>query len=254
MKFTYQYTTTNTSFLKMYQTLKDLGVQNNKFFLKLYDKSLMNIDPRSENLTLGEKAKIIKECRRNRWYYLREVVSVPVPGGTSPFLINRGNLAILFCKSLNLNTISMLPRQNYKTVSCCADYSWIYLFGTENSTIIFTNKEGDDANNNLKRVKDIMDLLPSYITESLKTPAKDKDNITEIVLKFNNNSIVAKSAAKDPVSGSKCGRGLTSPLWYGDEWAFMKYNKVIHAAAVPALSTASDFAKANNKPYGRTIN
>jgi len=254
MEFTYQYTTSNVSFLKMYETLKELGVKNNKFFLKLYDKELMHIDPHDPNLTLKQKARILKECSINRWYYLREIVIVPVPGGTSRFLLNRGNLAILFCKSLNLNTISMLPRQKFKTVSCCADYSWIYLFGTENSFIIYTNKEGDDASNNLKRTTDIIDLLPDYIQKSIKTPGKDKDNITEIDLVTNKNKIVAKSAAKDPQSGNKLGRGLTAPLWYGDEWAFMKYNSIIHGSAVPALSTASDFAKLNKKPYGRTIN
>ena len=254
MKFHYQLNTSNTSFLKMSKTLGDLGVKNNKFFLKLFDKSLMHVDPHSEDLTLSQKAKIIKECKINRWYYLREVVLVPVPGGVSRFLINRGNLALLFCKSLNLNTITMLPRQNYKTVSCCADYSWIYLFGTINSTMIFTNKEGDDASNNLKRVTDIIDLLPEYIRDVFKSPnGKDKDNITEIYIKSNNNTIIAKSSAKDPVAANKLGRGLTAPLWYGDEWAFMKYNNVIHSSAVPALSTASDFAKENNKPFGRTI-
>jgi hypothetical protein len=79
-------------------------------------------------------------------------------------------------------------------------------------------------------------------------------NITEIELFLNNNKIAAKSSAKDPVAANKLRRGLTSPLWYGDEWAFTKYNGIIHSSAVPALSTASDFAKSNNKPFGRTIN
>ena len=44
-KWTYQYNTKNTSFIELHNDLKKLGVVNNKFFLKLYDADLMDVDP-----------------------------------------------------------------------------------------------------------------------------------------------------------------------------------------------------------------
>lgn len=78
--FGYQLNTENYSFLKMHKILKDMGIKNNKFFLKLYDKDLRYIDPLDEeNLTLEQQAKIIREVKRNFWYFIREVVRIPRP-------------------------------------------------------------------------------------------------------------------------------------------------------------------------------
>jgi hypothetical protein len=254
IKISYQYNTGNLSFLEMYDTLKKLGVKNNKFFLQLHDERLRHLDPLDEeNLTLLQKALILKEISHNKWYFLREIVRIPVPGGISPFKLNRGNLAILFCSDLNLNTITMLPRQNYKTVSTCANYLWIYLFGTSNSEILYMNKAFPDSKNNLKRTKDIKDLLPKYILTAVTDTSQDADNMTFIKSIKKNNLIKALPSAFSVDAANKLGRGITSPLLYMDEWAHSKFNQIIYGSAIPALSKARDFAKENNKPHGRTV-
>ena len=48
-------------------------------------------------------------------------------------------------------------------------------------------------------------------------------------------------------------RGFTSPLIWFDEFAFLKYNGIVFAAASPALSKASESAERNGTPYGKTI-
>ena len=51
MKIYYQMSTRNTSFLKMHQYLKAIGIKNNKFMLALLDPDLAGIDPHDPNLS-----------------------------------------------------------------------------------------------------------------------------------------------------------------------------------------------------------
>jgi hypothetical protein len=62
----YDINTTNKSFLKAASTLKKMGVKNNKFMLSLYDKSLIGVDPFSDNLTDKQKIAIFREVSLNK--------------------------------------------------------------------------------------------------------------------------------------------------------------------------------------------
>lgn len=212
-KFIYDSKTTNRTFLKMYVILKKLGVKNNKFFLKLYDKNLQGINPFDEdNLTEEQKLRIKIEIQRNPYYFLREIVRIPVSGGLKRFEIHRGNLALIFCMLNCINLVAILPRQHFKTITTVCCYIWIYYFATENTAILFFNKEFGDSKNNLKRFKEIYDELPSY----LKAPKtkKDIDNLEYIVNGNNKNSIRAMPAATNEVDADKKGRGATTALQY----------------------------------------
>jgi len=222
----YDSKTTNISFLKMYKTLKLLGIKNNKFFLILYDKKLQGVDPFDEkNLTEKQKLRIKCEIRRNPWYFLREIIRIPVPGGLKRYELHRGNLALSYCMFNCFNSITLMPRQHGKTVGCLCNYEWIYDFGTENSTILFMNKAFPDSKRNLKIMKDIREKLPSYLLEKDK---RDVDNL-EIITKYeNNNTIRALASATSEDEADKKGRGITSPLQMWDEVAFLKHNKIMY--------------------------
>jgi hypothetical protein len=155
--------TKNESFLRMHRHLRKRGIGNDKFFLRLNDPDLAGVDPHSPNLTRLQKAKVIKEVMSNPWYFYREVVRIPVPGGVKPFELHRGNMAVLWAMHMNVKTCTLLPRQSYKTISTACVFLWIYRFGTTNSNVIFSNKELKDSRLNLKRLKDIDKLLPSYL-------------------------------------------------------------------------------------------
>lgn len=247
------YSTKNKSAIKMYKVLKDMGIKNNKFFLRLYDKKLVNVDPFSKKLTKEQEARILTEIKRNKWYYIREIVRVPVPGGAVMYDFNRGNLALGYCKSLNLNTILLLPRQNGKTIGEICDDTWIYHFGTKNTNILYGNKELGDSKLNIKRFKDIVSKLPDFIKDSILDPRKDTDNEMEIRSKLNDNSIKALASAKDVVSADKLGRGATTPILYWDEFAFLKFNNIIYGSASPAQSKAQEAAEKMGRPYGKSI-
>lgn len=248
----YQYNTKNISFLKMSAELKSQGVRNNKFFLQLYDKDLMNVDPHSPNLDTITQAKIYKEIIINYWYYAREVVRIPTPAGNVPFELNKGNLATEFCQLMNINSIEVLPRQHYKTYSAVSFYSWIYLFIGKNYQMVFSNKQLSDSQLNIKRMSDLIDILPTYLKSHLNTKT-DTNNINLISIGSNNNSIKALSSPKDRVSSDKLGRGMTIPCLWLDEFAFLLYNEVMYKAAKPALNKACELAKKAGLLYGILI-
>jgi len=243
--------TKNTSFIKVYKLLKKMGITNNKFFLRLYDKKLVGVDPYSKNLTQEQKARIVQECMINPWYFIREVVRVKTPRGNIPYELNRGNLALTWGMINNLNIIMMLPRQHGKTISTLCMYAWLFLFGAENSEMLFFNKEFKYSKLNLKRLGDIINIIPDYL--KLPDRKNDKDNAEELFYSARDNSITAMASATNPEEADKKGRGSTTPLQYWDEKAFLKYNKIMRRASAPATTKAMEEAEKGSKPYGITI-
>lgn len=160
----YDVGTANKSFLQVAKDLKSLGIHNYYFMLEIYDYSLVNIDPCAKNLTRDQISRIMTECTRNPWYYLREVCRIPDQGGVGiPFKANRGNIAQTWLTLHGIDSWLCLPRQQGKTISFLCLLSWAYSFGTNNSTFIFINKDSNNAKENLQRLKDIIDCLPEYL-------------------------------------------------------------------------------------------
>ena len=104
-KYCYDLETSNKSFLEVCNKLKSQGIKNNMFMLTIIDDDLIGVDPHKPDLSTEIKNKIIKECKNNIWYFLREVVRIPVQGGTSiKFNLNLANCAQIFCYNLNIPT------------------------------------------------------------------------------------------------------------------------------------------------------
>lgn len=59
--------TTNQSFIDMHNYLIAKGIQNNDFFLALFDAGLAGVNPRDPNLPTYMKGRILQECRINYW-------------------------------------------------------------------------------------------------------------------------------------------------------------------------------------------
>lgn len=106
----YDYKTQNESFVELAYTLKEEGVKNNSFFLLLLDEGLQGVDPYDPNLSDEMKIRIFNECVNNFWYFIREVVRIPEPGGYTKYLLNKLNLAVSFCMELNLNIFVEGPK------------------------------------------------------------------------------------------------------------------------------------------------
>ena len=117
MRIYYQMSTKNTSFLKMHQYLKAIGIKNNKFMLALLDPDLASIDPHDPNLNSYYKGKVLAECMVNFWYFAREVCKVPDQGGSGkgiPLELHRGNMALFFCSIYNMNIFLVSMVKHYQ--------------------------------------------------------------------------------------------------------------------------------------------
>ena len=163
--------TSNVSFLQLAMDLKTLGVKNYFFMLEIVDISLVHVNPYAVDdkgnptLTKDEVLRILAECRRNPWYYLREICRIPDQGNPNgvPYKANRGNIAQAWCIVHGIDSLLCLQREQGETQSALAIQTWIYSFGTSGSTFIFVNKDFDNAKENLIRMKDQIDLLPKYM-------------------------------------------------------------------------------------------
>lgn len=256
----YHMSTTNKSFLEVHQYLKDSGIANNKFMLVLLDPDLAKIDPHDPNLNTAYKTKVLRECLYNPWYYFREVVRIPDSGQASgvKFELNRGNLSLIFCLMMNLNTFLEQPRQTGKTISSLCWYLYLFNFGTANAEMSFLNKKLDDSKLNLQRIREIRDLLPSYLKMDQAfapdgSKVRGKNNVETLQHPVNNNRIRTVASARNKVAAASLMRGRTTPIIYIDEYGFIQYNNIIYTNMVPAFNTASTNAKRNGTPYGMLI-
>lgn len=223
----YDLSTRNKSFLQLAKDLKTLGIKNWYFMLEIKDVSLVNIDPYavkkdgSPDLSRDQVSRIMLECARNPWYFLREISRIPDQGGTSvPYKANRGNIAQAYLIYKGFDSWLCLTRQKGKTQSALAFQVWMYLFGTTNSQFIFINKDGDNAKANLRRMLEQIQLLPEYlrcesILEEDGKRTKAKQNATTLGNPINNNSVIIKPKATSYDSALSLARGLTAPI---TEW------------------------------------
>lgn len=258
----FQDTTTNQSFMDMHYLLRAKGIQNNKFFLAIYDPDLMGVDPRDPLLPRQMKAKIVRECLTNFWYFIREVVRIPVEGGQvgsgARYKLHRGNLAMNYLFVHNYDMFVDLPRQHFKTISALVWYLWVFNFGSSNTQMMFINKKHDDAKDNLKKMKNIRSSLPDYLQmdaaydrEGKKIRATNREETMQHPT--NKNIIKTLPAARTKAMADGAGRGCTMAIQYYDEFAFMPYNSIVYAAAQPAYSRARMNARANHAPHGMLI-
>lgn len=255
--------TTNKSFLQVAKDLKTVGIKNWYFMLEIKDYSLCTVDPYAVDkdgnttLTMDQITRIITECTLNPWYYLREIARIPDPGGLGvPYKANRGNIAQAWCTINGLDSWLCLPRQQGKTQSALALEAWAYSFGTSNSTFIFINKDGDNAKENLRRLGDQIDLLPSYlrfksILDDDGKIVKETRNATQMKHPVNKNKIIIKSKATSYDSALSIARGLTAPILHFDEPEFTSHIGTIISNSASTYDTASQRAIENNAFHAR---
>lgn len=196
----------------MAKKLKDKGIKNWNFMLILYDKKLQGVNPYSPNLSLEMQARIQQEVQDNFWYYIREIIQIPSTGGNVPYELHLGNMAAHYMELKNIDIIQCLPRQHYKTWSACCWYSWVYLYKSKNYTMVFSNKQLQDSQENLKRIMDIIESLPPYLRSHMNQK-EDTDNINMLRLAFKNNTIKSLSSPKDEKAADKLGNATNIKLY-----------------------------------------
>lgn len=245
------YETDNISFLKMYKILKDMGIKNNKFFLQIYDDSLIDVDPYDENLSEVEITKIIAEIYRNPWYFLREVLRIPAGNDLFRYELHRGNLAATWAMINNMSIYLVLPRQCYKTLSVISYSLWDFYFGSKNTNQMWFGHEDSLLLKNIEEFKNLRDALPDYL--QLSDTKRDKDNTNELSFKRLGNTIKKKAPPLSRDKATKAGRGFTASRLWLDEFEHIVNIDEIYKSAVFSYSTVSEIAKRSGGSYGRTI-
>ena len=187
--------------------LKRMGVKNHYFFLALYDKSLLNVDPHSKDLTTEQRLRIAYECKINFWYFIREVVRVPVVGQESGtrFILNRGNLALYWSIMNDVDIGYIQPRQTGKTIGtqilvCYVEYIW----GSSLDVGMFT-KDSTLVQDNVARLKGIRDCLPKWMVTKSTADGERKEGLYYAALK---NSYKTFTSANDENGAYRLGRKL----------------------------------------------
>lgn len=251
----YDWKTKNKSFITLHKHLKALGVKNNKFFLRIYDRDLIGIDPYAPTLPLEIQLKIYMECLINPWYFLREVARMPEDGtsvcigGGVPYKIDRTNCATWYLYLNNIDHYASKPRQQGKTQDAMMKFTYGYHFACTNSSMSLFCKDGRGALDNLARIKVQRDMLPAYI--QMRTAfvdekfIKETDNVKTMKNPVNNNKIVTLPKATSKAAAMNLGRGSTTAIMNLDEFDFTPYNIEIINASVFAYQRARDNAIKN---------
>lgn len=241
-------TTKNVTFIRMHRILLNLGIRNNRFFLALHDQTLKGIDPHNLGVhdTPEVKLRIIRECRINPWYALREVIRVPKQGteGT-PFELNRANLAIFWLFLNNVDVMSTIPRQCGKTISVTTLFTiCTYLMGLNICLGLFA-RESKLVQENVQRIKWCRDGLPKYFVAG---SGDDTDNKEGIVYAALNNSIKTYTAAHELQRAKEHAKGESFAVEWFDELGFFKNIKDSWTSAISAVSAAQPQARLSGMP------
>lgn len=243
------YDTSNQSFLRLAGIYKKMGVKNSYFMLSLLQPELVGVDPHSDNLTDEQKASIAMECRYNPWYFFREVVRIPPSAGSTPiaFRANRGNISLIWSFFSNIDYALIQPRQTGKSVS--TDTLMIYLLYIVlfNTTVILITKDDSLRRENVERLKDIRDYLPSYLVDR---STRDSDNQIELTYGAHGNRYRTGVSQGSERAANNLGRGMAVPIVHIDEAPFINFIDTTLPAALASGGAARDEAERNGTPYG----
>ena len=263
-KATYDFKTKNKSFLNLYNDLYKLGIKNNKFFLKIYDRDLIGVDIYNQILPLDMQMKVFLEILVNPWYFLREVCRIPQdgkpiePGGGSEFLADRNNIASWYCFLNGIDHYDSKSRQLGKTQNAIAELNYAFHYGASSATFLFFNKDFGLAKTNLYRLKCQRDMLPVWLQMRLSynedgSINKGQDNVTTLKNPVNGNNIKVMPKATSKDAAIRLGRGDTAAFHYFDEYDFINYNLEIQKASAFSYAKASENAKKNHMLSNRIL-
>lgn len=241
--------TTNESWLEAHVILKEMGIENNVFFLSLMQPELEGVDPWDPLLTEEMKTKIVVECEYNWWYFFREIIRIAPQAGSNPIplRLNRGNLALFWCFANHIDFALEQIRQTGKSVSTDAlNLGLMYAFA-RNATMGLFTKDDSLRRENVERHKKMREYLPSYIYTKHK---KDIDNQTEYSNYMRGNTFRTAVGQKSEIAANNSGRGFTMPTQQWDETPFISLVDIAMPAALGSGTAVREEAAASGRPYG----
>lgn len=146
-------------------------------YTRLFDQSLKDVDPYSEDLTDKQKKAIIEECKYNPIYFLSKIVKVPTLGESSfhPFEFNIGTFAASIAyMETRVHLWLRLPRQSGQTyvLLCLGVHDFIF---NHRWITIISGHHDVDTKMLKKKFKELINTLPDYIKD---LPQPTEENCT----------------------------------------------------------------------------
>lgn len=228
------YKTSNKSFLRLAGIYRKMGVENAEFMLALHNPLLQGVNPHSPDITQEQVMMVSQECTENPWYFIREVVRVPASGSPEPvmFRANRGNISLFWLFLNHITTMLIQPRQTGKSISTDILMMWVLQIGAVNVHANLLTKDDALRTNNVKRVKELMDILPRYLDLRSR---KDTNNTEKVTIKRVDNIYTTAVGQASAKAALNLGRGMTIAINQIDEIAFVNNIDV----TLPALLAAA---------------
>lgn len=245
-------TTKNESALHLAKLLRHMGVENHQFFLALHNQDLVDIDPHDENLTLTQKAAVLKELRENFWYYVREFVKPPGHSGSNKsirkrFLFNRANLALYFYYWNHVRIYLELIRQSGKSFPTDCLSAYLVDIRCMNTNVALYTKDSKLQAETTARIRKIMDEFPGWADFRTPKDSKNQEMITVNALRNKYMTDIAKPAVKD---AENVFRGFSLTSLHGDEGPFLKNIHISLPAILAASTAAIEDARLTDEPHG----
>lgn len=240
--------TKNKSFLRYSVLLKDMGVKNYKWPLAVTNSELLTIDPFSPTITRDQAMLVMRECRINPWYFFRECIILDnIAGENIYFNASRGNMALYWLFFAHIDVILVQIRQTGKTFGCSWLARYLMNIGCTSTNINLLTKNDNLRGKTLEEIIDTENKLPFFM--QLRTKG-DIANPEEFTIKSLGNKYVGHLPNASEKMATSVGRGLTSPIFFIDELAFLLNNRTMLGAALPATTAARAKQKAKGEPYG----
>ena len=241
------YSTSNLSFLKMGILLNKMNVVNNLFSLALFDVDLKGKNPHNLNDPSVElRQRIAWECKRNPWYFLREVCRITASGmGAVPYVLNRSNLAQAWLYFNSINSFQVMPRQIGKTIGTAAIQVWALYCAAHDAAWGMFCRGNKLQYENVDRFKKIRDALPQWMLYQTANDTNNKEGVSYDALNTKLLTFVSQSD-KQAAGDQARGQSFFSESW--DEVVYYNNINLSYPSAIAAMDTAAPLAKESGLP------
>lgn len=223
--------TPNFSFKRICMVYRAMGIRNHLFPLALTQPDLEGHDPHDlKDGSLELRQRIAHEIEINPWYFLREVLRIPAPGGNGiPFEAHRGNVSMSWSFFAGFDYFSVQPRQTGKTIGKLGLDTWVLYFHGRSLIHALLTKDSKLRQENVSRIKAMRDLLPAWLVHH---QTQDEDNKEGLHYKAFRNTYKTHVGLADRIKAAGVGRGDTYNTLHFDEAGFVSNIRITHAVIV----------------------
>jgi len=226
---------------------KDINLADQNLMAKYASPNAPTVMRRQEQNKEWRMREYLK-CKMSALYFIKNYIRVQVPGG----IIKVGEADewlrtpkyshfIKLIQEVD-NIAMMASRQHYKTTTVAQYLLWVLLFHPKVKVEFLTLKQ-KSALDFVERMYSMLSMLPKW----LEVPKSNKGE-KQTYLELANGSRLNSNYVSGAINPDTVGRGMTAPVIYIDEAAFIPHMDIVWGSLQPVVSKARVLAKQNNFP------